>query len=157
MKEPRPPAAAWHWDGHREYVKSPTPAHPDHTERIFSEIFTSEGFLEEEEKVKQLPPEKNDDGTNCDLPRAIAGLMLYSDGTQLGNVGANKLWPVMAFPGNQSKAARVNGKGTGRDCYHIAYLPSVRSSSKQSYAQSKRSISSFLPRFTSGCKTPPQA
>jgi hypothetical protein len=119
----RPPASAFHYTPFRSFWKSPTPLQPEHTERVFDEIYASDTCIREYEKIQNLPPAHNPDGMPCTLERSMACLMMWSDATQLGNVGQNKLWPIYMFLGNQSKVQR--GKGTGRECHHLAYIPSV--------------------------------
>ena len=87
-------------------------------ERVYSEIYNSDSFLEEDEKVKKLPPEPGHQ-----YEHAIAALMVASDSTHLGQFGAAALWPIYTFFGNQSKYDRV--KPTQFAAHHTAYIPSV--------------------------------
>jgi hypothetical protein len=59
----------------------------------------------------------------CNLPRVVAALMFWSDGTQLTHFGKEKLWPVYMFFGNESKYQC--GKPSNNLCEHIAYLENV--------------------------------
>lgn len=87
-------------------------------ERIYSEIYNSDAFIKEHQKVKQHPPEPGPQ-----YEHAIAALSIYSDSTQLAQFGTAALWPVYAFLGNQSKYDRA--KPSQFAAHHIAYLPSV--------------------------------
>lgn len=87
-------------------------------ERVYSEIYNSDSFLEEDEKVKGLPPEPGHQ-----YEHAIAALMVASDSTHLGQFGAATLWPIYTFFGNQSKYDRA--KPTQFAAHHTAYIPSV--------------------------------
>jgi hypothetical protein len=89
-------------------------------ERVYSELYNSDAFLEEHRKVQQLPPEP---GPQPEYERAIVACMLSSDSTHLANFGTQSLWPVYTFIGNQSKYAR--GKPSQFAAHHLAYIPSV--------------------------------
>jgi len=124
LRKKRSPASALHYVPFRSFWKSPAPALPDHVERIFDELYSSDIWLKEHAALNEQPPELCPDGTECKLPRAIAALMFWSDATQLANFGTAKLWPLYLFLGNQSKWLR--GKSSARECHHIAYFTSVR-------------------------------
>jgi hypothetical protein len=87
-------------------------------ERVYSELYNSDAFLEEHRKVQQLPPEPGPQ-----YERAIAAGMIWSDSTHLANFGTQSLWPSYIFFGNQSKYAR--GKPSQFAAHHLAYIPSV--------------------------------
>jgi hypothetical protein len=92
---------------------------PERTpERVYSEIYNSDSFLEEDKKVKELPPE-----AGPQYEHAVAALMVGSDSTHLGQFGAAALWPIYTFFGNQSKYDRA--KPTQFAAHHTAYIPSV--------------------------------
>ncbi|TDL20865.1 hypothetical protein BD410DRAFT_725117, partial [Rickenella mellea] len=55
------------------------------------------------------------------LPRAVAGLMFWSDSTHLSSFGTAKIWPLYMMLANQSKYARTR---SGM-CHHIAFCPSA--------------------------------
>ena len=62
---------------------------------------------------------------NCQLERIIAGLMFWSDSTQLAQFGHSNAWPIYLFFGNLSKcicAFVVSGT-----CHPIAFIPPVSS------------------------------
>jgi hypothetical protein len=87
-------------------------------ERVYSELYNSDAFLEEHRKVQLLPSEPGPQ-----YERAIVACMFSSDSTHLASFGTQSLWPVYAFIGNQSKYAR--GKPSQFAAHHLAYIPSV--------------------------------
>lgn len=86
--------------------------------RIHDELYTSEAWIEEQARINQLSDIPDD------LPRAIAGMMFWSDATHLTQFGSAKMWPLYLYFGNQSKLLR--SKPTARASHHVAYIPSVR-------------------------------
>ena len=88
-------------------------------ERIHSEIYNSDAFIEEHKKVMELPFPEGEQ-----YEHAVAALMLGSDSTHLAQFGTAALWPVYAFFGNQSKYSRA--KPSNFAAHHVAYLPMVR-------------------------------
>ncbi len=92
-------------------------------ERVYSELYNSDAFLEEHRNIQRLPPEPGPQ-----YERAIAAGMLWSDSTHLANFGTQSLWPVYTFFGNQSKYER--GKPSQFAAHHLAYIPSVSTFSK---------------------------
>ncbi|TDL15717.1 hypothetical protein BD410DRAFT_732279, partial [Rickenella mellea] len=96
-----------------EYIWSP---HGQQDQRVYGEMYSSQAFLDEHAKVQALPPEPG-----CDLPRAVAGLMFWSDSTHLSSFGTAKIWPLYMMLANQSKYARTRS-GT---CHHVAFFPSA--------------------------------
>ena len=89
-------------------------------ERIYTELYTSDAFITEHEKLLAQPQEPD-----CDLEPVIVAIMLWSDSTHLANFGTASLWPIYLYIGNQSKYAR--GKPTSFAAHHLAYIPKVRS------------------------------
>ncbi|KAG8945266.1 hypothetical protein FRC04_001106 [Tulasnella sp. 424] len=87
------------------------------TTRIHDELYTSDAWLEEQAKIDALTDVPDD------LPRAIAGMMFWSDATHLTQFGTAKMWPLYLYFGNQSKIAR--GKPSSRASHHVAYIPSL--------------------------------
>lgn len=122
VKEKQTSEAALQWIPYRQYWNSPVPGDPEHSERLFDELYMSDAWLEEHESI-QHQPEVGKDGQPCTLPRVIAGAMLWSDATQVANFGTAKLWPLYLLLGNQTKSYR--GKATAPCCHHIAYFKSV--------------------------------
>jgi hypothetical protein len=95
--------------------------HPDTgvETRIFDEVYTSKAFEDAHNELQKQPLE-----SGCKLERVIAGLMFWSDSTQLTHFGHAKVWPLYMFFVNQSKYIRV--KPSSGACHHLAYIPSVR-------------------------------
>jgi hypothetical protein len=108
-------AAQYHATPFEEYWK-PSPTSPP--ERIYSELYNCDAFLEEHEKVSAAPAQSDDS-----LETVIAALMVWSDATQLTNFGnaSSSLWPVYLFFGNQSKYTRA--KPSEFAAHHLAYIP----------------------------------
>lgn len=91
-------------------------------ERIYGEVYTSDAFLEETEKVKRRSPVDPDD-PECKREKVVAALMFSSDATQLTNFGDAKAWPIYLMLGNLSKYIRSQPGSGGM--HHLAYIPSV--------------------------------
>src|SRR5262249_16133986 len=87
-------------------------------ERVLSELYTADAFLEEHEAIRARACE---DG--CTLETVIAACMLWSDSTHLANFGTASLWAIYMFFGNESKYTRF--QPTSFAAHHIAYIPSV--------------------------------
>ena len=109
-------AERFHFSPFREYWR-PSPDAPP--ERIYSELYTSDAFLKEHEKIMSQPPEPG-----CTLERVVAGIMLWSDSTHLMSFGDASLWPIYLYIGNLTKYIR--GKPTSFSAHHLAYVPKVR-------------------------------
>jgi hypothetical protein len=108
-------AKQYHNAPFEEYWK-PSPMSPP--ERIFSELYNSDAYLDEHAKLSAAQ-------SDSILETTIAPLMLWSDATQLTNFGnaSSSLWPIYLFFGNQSKYAR--GKPSEFAAHHLAYIPKV--------------------------------
>ncbi|KAI0634460.1 hypothetical protein C8Q77DRAFT_1217600 [Trametes polyzona] len=89
-------------------------------EKIYGELYNSKLFVQEDIRLQNSPAEPG-----CDLPRAIAGLMFWSDATQVTQFGRDKVWPGYLYFGNQSKYGRARPSACAG--HHIAYFPSVSS------------------------------
>jgi hypothetical protein len=87
-------------------------------ERLYSEIYNSDKFIEEHSRIRQLPPEPGPQ-----YEHAIATMMISLDLMNLGQFGCASLWPIYAFFGNQSKYDRA--KPSQFAVHHVAYIPSV--------------------------------
>ena len=85
---------------------------------VHGELYTSQAWRDAEYALQNSPPVEG-----CDLPRAIAAFMFYSDSTNLAQFGNAKAWPIYVFFGNQSKYDRARPATAAG--YHVAYLPSV--------------------------------
>lgn len=97
------------------------PVGSEHPERVYSELYNSDAFIKEHDRVQRAPvPEEE---SNCGLEKVVAALMFWSDATLLANFGTAKLWPIYMFLGNLSKYTRA--EPTSNSCYHIAYIPSL--------------------------------
>lgn len=108
-------AKGFHYTPFKEFWQ-PSPDAPP--ERVFSELYNSDVFIEEHAKIMQQPSEPGPT-----LETAIASIMLWSDSTHLANFGTASLWPIYAFFGNQSKYVRA--KPSSFAAHHVAYIPSV--------------------------------
>lgn len=85
-------------------------------QRIFDELYSSDVWNKAHDEIQK---QKRDD--NCRLERVIAGLMFWSDSTQLAQFGHSSAWPVYLFFGNLSKYIRASvAPGT---CHPIAFIP----------------------------------
>ena len=113
-----PDSATYQYTPAQAYWK-PGPGAAD--ERIYSEVYNSDAFWYEHERV--LDAEMAKPG-RPDMPTAIIALQLYSDSTHLANFGSAALWPFYLYIGNQSKYER--GKPTQYAAHHVAYIPLVR-------------------------------
>ncbi|KAG2110311.1 uncharacterized protein F5147DRAFT_772562 [Suillus discolor] len=91
------------------------PSHSDVEERVFDEVYTSDAFLAADRELQSSPRE-----TGCNLPRAVAGFMFWSDATHVAQFGQAKLWPIYAYFANQSKYDRC--RPTARAAHCVAYL-----------------------------------
>lgn len=91
-------------------------------ERVHGELYTSDAFLAEHEKLQKygkLPPEDS----SCNREKVIAALMYSSDATHLTDFGNAKAWPIYLMLGNLSKYTRsLPNSGA---MHHLAYIPSV--------------------------------
>ena len=93
----------------------PSPNAPP--ERLYSEAYNSDAFLEEHARICSQPR------PHCNLETIVISLMLWSDSTHLTSFGNASLWPIYLYFGNQSKYAR--GKPTSFAGHHMAYIPKV--------------------------------
>ena len=106
------------------------PASSELPERVYSELYNSDAFIKEHDRVQRAPvPEQESD---CKLEKVIAALMFWSDATHLANFGTAKLWPIYMFLGNLSKYTRA--ELTSNACCHIAYIPSLADSFQDALA-----------------------
>ena len=85
-------AKTFHFTAFSLYWQATTESTP---KRVFSEIYNLDSFLEEDKKIKKLPPEPGHQHEHV-----IAALMIGSDSTHLGQFGAAALWPIYTFFGN---------------------------------------------------------
>jgi hypothetical protein len=87
-------------------------------ERIYTELFTGDVFIDEYLELRSMS--RNDER---DLEPVVAGIIFYSDSTQLTHFSAETLWPVYMYIGNQPKNTRA--KAAKLPAHHIAYIPKV--------------------------------
>lgn len=87
-------------------------------ERVYDELYNSDSFLREHEKLRQAPREPG-----CPHPITIAAIQLWSDSMQVTQFAHTKLWPIYLSFGNQSKYTRSQPRA--RACHHVAHIPSV--------------------------------
>ncbi|TFK16819.1 hypothetical protein FA15DRAFT_606329 [Coprinopsis marcescibilis] len=86
--------------------------------RVYGELYNSDAFLGAHQELLDSPGEPE-----CTLERVIAGLMLWSDATELTAFGGAKLWPCYMYLGNESKYRRSkHGEHLG---HHIAYFSTI--------------------------------
>ena len=98
-----------------EYWK-PSPETPP--ERIYSELYNSDSYIQEHEKIRTQPR------PDCELETVIAPIMLWSDCTHLTSFGHASLWPLYLYVGALSKYTRA--KPSSFAAHHLAYIPKVR-------------------------------
>jgi hypothetical protein len=112
-----PLASHFHFSPFKLFYRSPS----GEEERVFSEVYNSDVFIEEHDNVQRapLPPDQPD----CKLEKVVAALMVWSDSTHLANFGTAKLWPIYLLFGNVSKYIR--GQPNSGACQHVAYIPSL--------------------------------
>ena len=112
-----PLASHFHFSPFKLFHRSPS----GEEERVFSELYNSDVFIEEHDNVQRapLPPDEPD----CKREKVVAALMFWSDSTHLANFGTAKLWPIYLFFGNISKYIR--GQPNSGACQHVAYIPSL--------------------------------
>jgi Plavaka transposase len=112
-----PLASHFHFTPFKLFHRSPS----GEEERVFSEVYNSDAFIEEHDNVQRapLPPDQPD----CKLEKVVAALMVWSDSTHLANFGTAKLWPIYLLFGNASKYIR--GQPNSGACQHVAYIPSL--------------------------------
>ncbi|KAH7924391.1 hypothetical protein BV22DRAFT_1195981 [Leucogyrophana mollusca] len=109
-------AKRFHFHPFRQTWQPPFPSAPP--ERVFDNVYTAEAFLRADRDLQNSPRE-----AGCDLPRAVAGFMFWSDATHVAQFGQAKLWPIYAYFANQCKYERC--KPTARAAYCVAYLSSL--------------------------------
>jgi Plavaka transposase len=110
-----PSAAQYHLSPFAEFW---TPSDHDPTERLYSEMYSSQAMIDEHKKINSHP--SSDDN----LENFVIAIMLWSDSTHLASFGNASLWPIYMFIGNLSKYVR--NKPSAFAAHHIAYIPKVR-------------------------------
>lgn len=112
-----PHAKQYHWHPYEQFHHSPDPNIPP--VRVFDEVYTGDAFLKADRDLQNSPAEPD-----CDLPRVIAGIMVWSDATHVAQFGQARLWPIYIYLANLSKYSRC--KPTSTASHQAAYLPKVR-------------------------------
>ena len=107
---------SFHTTPFKEYWK---PAKDEPEERIYSETFTANIFNEEYETLHTTPRE----GSDSKLEPFVAGIIFYSDATQLASFGTASLYSMYMYIGNQSQY--LWAKLSKFTAHHIAYIPKV--------------------------------
>ena len=87
-------------------------------ERLYSEVYSAETFIEEHKRIRAQPHEPG-----CNLKTVVVAIMCYSDSMHLTSFGNAALWPIYEWFGNQSKYPW--GKPTSFAAQHVAYIPKV--------------------------------
>ncbi|KAG1784624.1 uncharacterized protein HD556DRAFT_1280298 [Suillus plorans] len=127
-----PHAQQYHWHPYEQFHQSPDPNTPP--VRVFDEVYTGDAFLKADRDLQNSPGEPD-----CDLPRVIAGIMVWSDATHVAQFGQARLWPIYIYLANLSKYSRC--KPTSTASHQAAYLPKVGRFSRVAYI-----LVSTLPR-----------
>ena len=96
----------------------PSPGSPP--ERMYSELYTSDAFLAEHDKIR-AHCNRQDSGSETE--NVIVAITLWSDSTHLTSFGNASLWPIYVYVGNLSKYIR--SKPTSNSAHHLAYIPKV--------------------------------
>ena len=86
---------------------------------VYNEVYMSDAWIQAQDKIMK---QRRDN--SCKLERVVAGLMFWSDSTQLAQFGHASTWPIYLFLGNLSKYARADPQSGC--CHPIAFIPSVR-------------------------------
>ncbi|CDO74305.1 hypothetical protein BN946_scf184839.g11 [Trametes cinnabarina] len=111
-----PAARTFVYDPHFVEHRRRTAGSAEHVERVHGELYTSDAFVQEDLRLQNSPREPD-----CNLPRAIAALMFWSDATQVAQFGQAKVWPNYLYYGNQSKYERA--RPMMHAAHHVAYFP----------------------------------
>lgn len=114
-----PLSAKYHLSPFRLFHQPPS---SDKEYRVHGEIYTSDAFIKEHDRVQRTTLHPDDIG--CTRERAVAALMFWSDSTHLAQFGNAKLWPIYMMLGNLSKYIR--SQPNSQACHHLAYIPSVK-------------------------------
>ncbi|KAK7696333.1 hypothetical protein QCA50_000987 [Cerrena zonata] len=109
-----------HYSPFQLFHRSPLTNKDQH---VYSELYNSDIFLEEDDKVKHYVPT---DDPNCTLEKVVAALMHWSNTTHLADFGTAKLWPIYLIFRNLSKY--IGALPDSGACHHVAYIPSLSDS-----------------------------
>ena len=86
-------------------------------ERVYSEMYDSDVFLDEHDRVQRAPT----DNPSCKREKVVAALMFWSDATHVAAFGTAKMWPIYMLFGNLSKYVRCQPNAGATK--HLAYIP----------------------------------
>jgi len=116
-----PLASKFHFSPFRLFHQTVSSDEEVVTERVYSELYNSEAFVKEHDRVQRapLPPDEPD----CRREKVVAALMFWSDSTHLAQFGMAKIWPIYMYLGNLSKYTR--GEPSSKAGQHVAYIPSL--------------------------------
>ncbi|KAJ3537255.1 hypothetical protein NM688_g6717 [Phlebia brevispora] len=114
--ESDPAAAGFVFDPCLLYYAKPGSANIP--EGVYGELYNSPVVVQEDIRLQNSPREPG-----CNLPLAIAKIILYSDGTNVTQFGNTSMWPGYMWFGNQSKYERA--RPTAHAAHHIAYFPKL--------------------------------
>jgi len=87
--------------------------------RVLSEVYNSDAMIAEHEKIQSQPNEPG-----CNLEKAVAAALIFSNSTHLTNFGVTSLWPGYVLWGNQTKCEC--SKPSSFAAHHFVYMQSVR-------------------------------
>jgi hypothetical protein len=90
--------------------------------QLYEELYTSPAFMDAHRELQDITGEPN-----CNLLRAVVGLMFWSDATLLARYGHAKLWPLYMVFANDSKYQHC--KPTSNLYEHVAYFEQVNEQS----------------------------
>ncbi|KAJ3558432.1 hypothetical protein NM688_g934 [Phlebia brevispora] len=90
----------------------------DTLEGVYGELYNSPVAVQEDLRLQNSAREEG-----CNLPRAIAKIILYTDSTNVTQFGNTSMWPGYLWFGNQSKYERA--RPTAHAAHHIAYFPKL--------------------------------
>jgi hypothetical protein len=136
-----PLAHLYHYSPFKLFHKSHRSGKEEH---IYGEIFTSDAFLEETERVQRhglVPPEDS----TCKREKVVAAMMMSSDATMLTDFGTTKGWPIYFMLGNLSKYIRAQPDSGAM--HHLAYIPSVSLPHLLTLSYLTNTIPSYLNQF----------
>lgn len=116
----------WNWEPYTEIWESGSNVKGEPCQqRLYGELYSSDSWLQEHEKIQKL---RSPDGFKG--PKVVLPLMIWSDGLSLGNFTDQTLHPFYVAFGNESKYNR--GKPSARALHTVAYLPKVSANSPYS-------------------------
>lgn len=140
-----PLASKFHYTPFKLFHQSPGSEAP---ERVFSELYNSDAFIREHDRVQRAPVPAEESG--CAREKVVAALMFWSDATHLANFGTAKLWPIYMFLGNLSKYIRA--EPTSNACHHVAYIPSFLDSFQDTLASTHAKWNTQKKQIVTHCR-----